>query len=429
MQFYHSALYSTNVVGCWDMYLLWRQRKSYMHKRVPAAFETVLSSEEFAKNQAYGLDKTAFSLVEELQSLALANVTLLGRLSAKLYNYTSRVTGLALGSFTHCLTFSIVGDVISTVVGLPLEYYEHFVLEEKHGFNKMTLKEFVLDTLKAFLLRATLLYPIQTAVIQWVVQRFGERFPMYFFLATTVIIVLFTFLFPTVIQPLFNKFSDLDSNGQLYQKIKGLADRVGFPLTKVYTMDGSRRSHHSNAYLYGFWKSKRIVLYDTLIAQMDSDDEQIVAVLAHELGHWKMGHTYYLLGAGLAQLLAFSYGAKAVIFNENMYRQFGFSNMDPVIGFDVYSQSFLQPLYTVWGYAMSAVSRQFEFQADRYAVTLGYASKLRKALIVMVKENKSGLTPDPLYSALTYSHPPTIERLAAIERAEQSKEGSKPKDQ
>lgn len=415
MLFYEAAILSTNVVGCWDAYLMWRQRRSYLHHNVPTAFNTVLSAEEFAKNQAYGRDKTTFGLIQHMQGLLVSNLTLLGRLSAKVYNWTSKVTGLRLGSFTHCLTFSIVEDMISTLLSLPLDYYYNFVLEERHGFNKMTRREFVLDAVKSFVLRVVLLYPIQTGVIQWVVARFGEQFPMYFFLATTAIIVLFTFVWPTVIQPMFNKFSDLDPQCQLFHKIEALAVRVGFPLKKIYTMDGSRRSHHSNAYMYGFWKNKRIVLYDTLINQLGDDDDQIVAVLAHEFGHWKKGHTYYLLGAGLGQLLAFSYGAKAVIFNDDMYRQFGFVNADPVIGFDIFSQVFLQPLNTILGYAMSAASRRYEFQADHYAVGLGYGPKLRAALVAMVKENKSGLTPDWLYSALTYSHPPTIERLAVID--------------
>lgn len=184
---------------------------------------------------------------------------------ARLYNWTASATGLALESFTQSLSFGILSNVIVTIAGLPLQYYSNFVVEAKHGFNKMTVKDFFLDNAKALVLRVVLLHPLQTGVIQWVVRRFGAQFPLYFFVTMAALMTVFMLITPTIIQPMFNKFTDLEKNTRLYGKIKALADRVNFPLNKVYAMDGSRRSNHSNAWTGGIWKYRRIVLYDTLI--------------------------------------------------------------------------------------------------------------------------------------------------------------------
>ena len=180
-------------------------------------------------------------------------------------------------------------------------------------------------------------------------------------------------------------------------------------------VDGSRRSHHSNAYFYGFGKNRRIVLSDTLLEQMKESDETILAVLCHELGHWKHGHMYTMMSIALGQLFAISYGAGAVVFNRSVYEAFGFSHTDPVIGVELFLEVFFQPVSAMLGHALCYLSRCFEFQADRFAVSQGYGESMKKSLLIMTKENKSSITPDPLYSAMTYTHPPMLERLQAID--------------
>lgn len=415
MSFYKSAIITSNVIGVWDMYLIWRQRASYQNRALPPEFKDTYTTEEFNQAQEYGEERTSFSLVEHVKDMVLSNISLVCKIPAKIYYFVSGRTGVNVGSFKHNLLFSVATDIISTLLGLPFAYYNTFVVEKNHGFNKTTVKEFVKDEIKSFLLRVLLLYPIQTGLIQYVVYRFGERFPAYFFAGTSAFLLAFMFIYPTFIQPLFNKYTPLDENSELYVKIKKLAESVQFPLTKVFVCDGSRRSAHSNAYMYGFWKNKRIVLYDTIIDQMKDDDEQIIAVLCHELGHWKKSHIAIGMCLTLGQLLAISYGAKAVIFNPALYEQFGFHEVNAVIGFEIFSQVFLQPMSTVMGYAFSFVSRQLEFQADRFSVSNGYGKAMYKALLTTAKENKSGLQPDWLFSALNYSHPPLLERLKAIE--------------
>jgi STE24 endopeptidase len=226
-----------------------------------------------------------------------------------------------------------------------------------------------------------------------------------------------TFVFPVLIMPLFNKFDPLP-DGSLKNKVVDLAAQLRFPLTKIFVVDGSRRSSHSNAYMYGFFNNKRIVLYDTLLKQMD--EEKILAVLCHEFGHWHHGHTLKFLVAGLAQLFTFCYGAKHSLFNEQLFSDFGFraGDLSPMVGLQLFTVVFYEPLSLVLEYLMSMLSRRFEFQADQFAVDMGYGEQLIAGLCIMQDENKASITPDWLYAALHYSHPPLVERLAALERAE-----------
>lgn len=415
--FLQAAAISMNAIGLWDAYLLFRQRRSFGTKTIPSYFAGRIDETDFAKAQAYGHDTTSFSLLEHVKDLFLGNAMLLLKVPARLYYYVANRTGLSVGSFAHNYATSIASDVISTVLEIPFSYYNTFYLEERHDFNKTTKAEFFKDIVKSFLLRATLLYPVQIALVQFVVRRFGERFPIYFFGGMSVVLFVFLLIFPTLIQPLFNTFTPLDSQSPLYKKIEALSASVHFPFKKVLVVDGSRRSHHSNAYFTGFGKNKRIVLYDTMLEQMKDDDDQILAVLCHEMGHWSHGHMYINIGIGLLQLFGISYGAGAVVFNRGIYEAFGFHNTDPVIGINLFLEVFYRPLSTLVGYAFCYVSRRNEFEADRFAISKGYGEQMKKALLVMTKENKGSITPDPLYSATTYTHPPMLERLQAIDAA------------
>lgn len=413
--FLQAAAISINTIGLWDGYLLWRQRRSYNTKEIPKYFEGKITEEEFAKAQVYGHDRASFSLLTHIKDLALGNAKLLLKFPARLYYFVAKCTGLAVGSFAHDYSCAIATDVIATFLELPFSYYETFYLEDRHGFNKTTKLEFFKDIIKSFVLRITLMYPIQVALIQFVVRKFGARFPMYLFGGMTVVLFVFMLIYPTFIQPLFNKFTPLDKESTLHKKIEALCATVQFPLKKIFVVDGSRRSHHSNAYFYGFGKNRRIVLYDTLLEQMKESDETILAVLCHELGHWKHGHMYTMMSITLGQLFAISYGAGAVVFNRSVYEAFGFSHTDPVIGVELFLEVFFQPVSAMLGHAFCYLSRCFEFQADRFAVSQGYGESMKKSLLIMTKENKSSITPDPLYSAMTYTHPPMLERLQAID--------------
>lgn len=413
--FLQAAVISTNSIGLWNAYLLFRQRRSLDTKEIPSYFQGKLDEEDFAKAQTYGRESMSFSLLQHVKSLVLSNVGLLLKIPARLYYFAAERTGLAVGSFGHNYAYAIATDLIATAIEIPFSYYDTFYLEERHGFNKTTKVEFLKDIVKTFLLKATLLYPVQIALIQFVVRKFGDRFPIYLFGGVTILAIIFMLIFPTFILPLFNKFTPLDKESSLHKKIEDLSNSLQFPLKKIFVVDGSRRSHHSNAYFYGFGKNRRIVLYDTLLEQMKGDDDLVLAVLCHELGHWQHGHMYMNFSIALIQLLGISFGAGAVVFNQRIYEAFGFHHTDPVIGVNLFMEVFYQPISEVVGHAFCYLSRHNEFQADSFAVSHGYGEAMKRAMLLMIKENKDSTTPDPLYSAMTYTHPPALERLQALD--------------
>lgn len=217
-------------------------------------------------------------------------------------------------------------------------------------------------------------------------------------------------VYPTFIQPLFNKLTPMEE-GELRTQIEELAARIHFPLKKLYIIDGSKRSGHSNAYFYGFGKNKHIVLYDTLIDH--SDNDEICAVLAHELGHWKMGHTLKLLAVNQVYLLSIFWLFSFFINNRQLYQDFGFNTMPTLIGFLLF-QFIYSPIESVIGFLQHVYQRKNEYEADAYALKLGYASTLRSALIKLSVKNLGGFNVDPWYSAWNHSHPSLVERLKAL---------------
>jgi STE24 endopeptidase len=418
--FLSAAIVTTNVVNGWELYLLYRHRLAHQTKVVPEAFRADIEPEAFCKTQKYSMDKIWFSMVCQVKNVVESTASLLA-LPTVWYGVESAAKqsgccpNLVRGGFTHAYLFTLFADVVSTVLELPFSYYRTFVLEESHGFNKTTRKEFAKDTVKSFVLRAAILDPLVVGLTTGVVSLFGEKFPMYLFGAAVSLTAAATYVFPVVIQPLFNKFTPLPE-GTLKASVEALAKSLNFPLTKLFEVDGSRRSAHSNAYFYGFFNNKRIVLYDTLVKQLD--EKQILAVLCHEFGHWKHNHTGIMFAVGMLQLLGFCYGAQVALFHQQLYTDFGFvaGDRSAVMGFQLFTAVFFEPFSTLFGYLMSFVSRTFEFQADAFAVSMGYGQELRTALFKMQDENKSSITPDWLFAALHYSHPPLVERLSALEK-------------
>ncbi len=218
-------------------------------------------------------------------------------------------------------------------------------------------------------------------------------------------------VFPIFIQPLFNKLSPLEP-GELRERVEKLSKRLNFPLTDLFTIDGSKRSAHSNAYFYGLPWKKHIVIYDTLMEK--SEPQEIEAVLGHELGHWSLSHTTKLLG--IAQVHLFYIFALFSIFinNNSLYHSFGFHHQQPImIGFILFSEA-LAPMDTVLRFLMNILSRKFEFEADKFAFDLGYKEELARSLIKLQIENLSTMDADWLYASYHYSHPILTERLKAL---------------
>jgi STE24 endopeptidase len=306
----------------------------------------------------------------------------------------------------------------SSLIGLPFSLYRVFVIEERHGFNKQTLRLFFVDMLKGWFLMIIIGAPL-LCLLLWLIQWGGQYFYIYVWIFLLMVQLVAITIYPIMIQPWFNKLTPL-SEGSLRDKIEELAKRLSFPLKKLFVIDGSKRSSHSNAYFYGFFKNKRIVLFDTLIAQTEEDE--VVAILAHELGHWKLNHTLKTMFIVQVHMFILLYMFGKVIHTRDIYSSFGFTTMPTMIGLTLF-QLLYSPVEHVLGFLMNLLSRKFEFQADAFAKDLGYKDLLRQGLIKLQTENLSDMNPDPWYSIYNYSHPPLVERLRAME-GEKQKESS-----
>jgi STE24 endopeptidase len=350
----------------------------------------------------------------------------------------------------------VITSVAQNVIDFPFSVYKTFVIEQKHGFNKQTFGFYVTDSIKKFFVSLLLTVPVISAVI-WIVQMGGPYFFVYVWIFLSVIIFVMMTIYPEFIAPLFDKYTALPES-DLKKKIEALAKRLEYPLTKLYVVQGSKRSSHSNAYMYGFWKNKRIVLYDTLLSkelneelkkiiekendkgkeeenkdesksdengteadnekaekQLGMKDDEVVAVLGHELGHWKLNHTLWSLiitEVNILLILAvFAYFYR----QESLYTAFGFTTQPTVIGLLLVSM-IIAPYNELFSLAMTFLSRRREFDADRFSAELGYAPLLSSALIKLGKDNLSLPVDDHLYSMVNHSHPPTPERIEALRK-------------
>jgi STE24 endopeptidase len=302
--------------------------------------------------------------------------------------------------------------LLLSLLELPLTVYRTFVVEARFGFNRMTLRLFLIDLVKQALISAALGIPLITLVL-WLMAKMGELWWIWVWLAWAAFNLLVLLIYPTFIAPLFNKFSPLEDAG-LARRIEQLLARCGFRSSGLYVMDGSKRSSHGNAYFTGFGAAKRIVFFDTLLARLAPGE--VEAVLAHELGHFKRHHVWkrvVVLFAGsfallwvLGQLIAepWFYTGLNVSTQSTATALLLFVLVIPVFTF------FLQPL-------MALHSRKHEFEADAYAASHANAAELEQALVKLYQDNASTLTPDPLHSAFYDSHPPAATRIARLRTA------------
>ncbi|KAJ2700635.1 zinc metalloprotease [Coemansia sp. IMI 203386] len=398
----------------WEAKLDIRQRDRLHEVRRPAAIASFIPRQAYLEANAYGLDKSSLSLVKNAITQIQTTVIILYDLTPWLwYTVVDAVedyTGYSPEyEITHSVVYFIVVMLVTTALSLPFDLYSTFVVEKKHGFNKQTIGLYVTDTIKTLLLTAFLGGPIIAAFL-WVIIKTGSQFYFYAWALMAAVQLLAIVIFPTFIQPLFNKFEPLPE-GELRNEIEALASRLNFPLKKLYVIDGSKRSGHSNAYVFGFFKSKRIVIYDTLINQCTT--EEIVAIVGHELGHWKKNHVVRMLAAAQIQTFLIFYVFSRFAGERRMYTSFGMDTMPAFIGL-IFFQYLYQPLDSLLSFATSVLSRAHEFDADAFSKKLGYGKPLASGLIKLQIENKSVMNPDPLYSAYHYSHPPLVERLNAI---------------
>ncbi|KAL6777605.1 hypothetical protein ACKKBG_A14915 [Auxenochlorella protothecoides x Auxenochlorella symbiontica] len=370
--------------------------------------------QDYASKQAYSLDSLCFGMARGAFDSALSAALLLSGFLPWSWNAVGHLLGGAHRPIAQAVLWTLLTSGLNATLGLPWSLARTFGLEARHGFNKTSPATFAMDALKSLGLGLALGPPL-IAAVAFILERAGPWVALHlwaFLLAMSMVLMA---LYPSVIAPLFNSFTPLPQ-GQLREEIEALAASLHFPLTKLFVIDGSKRSAHSNAYMYGFWRNKRIVLYDTLIEQ--SSVPQVVAVLAHELGHWALGHTPRLLAAAQVQILGQLALFTALRASPTLASSFGFDPVTspPFIAFVLF-QYLSGPLDEALGCLNNYVTRRFEFQADAFGVAQGRAEDLKAALLVLDKENKSPPHTDPLYSAYHYSHPPLLERLRAIDAA------------
>ncbi|CAH8826360.1 unnamed protein product [Trichobilharzia szidati] len=441
----------------WETYLSIRQRRKIINStNVPSELSSVMDNESFQKSRLYAIDRSNFSLVSGVYHiLELSAVLYFSFLPWLWYTVVKHSTilnayvvekfginmGLGVDSEIKCsIIFFLYTALLIFVDSFPWTTYSTFVIEARHGFNKQSFGFFIKDQIKSLCISMLIGIPVLSCLI-WIIKAGGRYFYIYAFVFTVLVTIFLMFVYPEYIAPLFDHYEPLP-DGSLKTKIEALAASIKFPLKKLLVVEGSKRSAHSNAYFYGFGKNKRIVIFDTLIrgfkfpgksedttaatqeeTKKESDqrgcsvDEEILSVIAHELGHWKLNHTIYNLFIGKANLLMMFVIFGLLMDMNVLFTSFGFKDNDTpiMLRLIIIFQFIFSPYNTVMDFMMTVLSRKFEFQADAFAVKLGYGQHLKSALIILLKDNLSFPVCDWLYSMFNHSHPPLLERLSAID--------------
>lgn len=398
-----------------DFYVKLRQLRVLRQKKLPKDVEHITDQETFSKSQDYGHAKLQVALVEDVVELLLTFGLYKFDVLPKTFSLAERfVSRFGFSIFTGEITTSVVFQTILAVAqrffGLPFSLYRTFVVEERFGFNKQTIGLYCTDLVKSLLV-FTPLMGIFMAIMIKTVYYFGRSFFVYLTLIVLAIQLVMMVLVPVVINPIFNSYRQLEE-GELRQRINKLAGDLKFPLTRVYVEDSSKRSAHSNAYFIGMPWYKQIVLFDNLIENVSTDG--IIAVLAHELGHWKRNHLPKLVATSMSVVLVMFSVLAVFVDNQSLYTSLGFVRQKPVIVAFLVFQDIIKPIEAPVQFMMHYVTRVCEYDADRFAVDLGHGENLAKALITMHKTDLGTLTADSVYSTYTFSHPILPERLHAI---------------
>ncbi len=375
----------------------------------PAVFGGIMDEATFAKSAEYTLAKSRFACVELGYDAVVLIVVLFSGILPWLWK---ECDSAAPGAAWSGALFLVVTGILLGLPGLPLDWWSHFRLEERFGFNKSTPSLWIVDHVKSALLGLAIGFPLAWALLS-LVRVAGAWWWMWGFALVFGFQLLMIVLYPKLILPIFNKLSPL-AEGESRSRLLALADRTGFHAQTIEVMDGSKRSGHSNAFFTGFGRFRRIVLFDTLVAHLAQ--EELEAVLAHEIGHYKRGHIpKRLLTSAVLQLGAFAviaYLARAPWFNAS----FGLPAGSLAPAFLLFG--LLGGLVTFWFSPIGNwVSRRHEYEADAFARNaMGSAIPMNGALRKLAQKNLTNLTPHPLYSAIYYSHPTITERERALER-------------
>lgn len=378
----------------------------YHRTDIPKEIESFYEKEKYLKSLAYHRERTKFSFLTAAFSFVLSALMLLlggfGWLDGLLRVHIDNEILLALAFFGILM-------LASDILTIPFQVYNTFVIEEKYGFNKTTVKTFITDKLKGYVLGAIVGGGL-LSLLMYLVQVIGPSFWIWFSIIASIFILFVNMFYTSLILPLFNKLTPLQE-GELKTAIEDFSKRVSFPLDNIFVIDGSKRSRKANAFFSGIGKKKKIVLYDTLIDNHTTDE--LVAVLAHEVGHFKKKHIIWGYVLSVLQIIFTLFVLSLMIFNENLSLALGGSQWAIHLNLLAFGILF-SPISGITGLLMNMYSRKNEFEADAYARETFDGNALINALKRLSVDSLSNLYPHPWYVFFHYSHPPLLKRLEAL---------------
>lgn len=378
-----------------------------LNATLPAEFKDIYSPEAYRKSQQYTRVTTNFSLVHETFTLVVTiGFIVTGGfnkldLFARSFQQGPIVTGLLF-------TGSII--LLMAIINLPFSLYSTFVIEQRFGFNTTTLKTYILDMIKSFVLTCAIGGPILALVFVFFAHT-GSKAWLYCWIAITACTLILQFVAPVLIMPLFNKFSPLEE-GELLKRISDYTQSQNFAVKGIYTMDGSKRSTRLNAFFTGFGRFRRIVFFDTLVDTLS--DKEIVAVLAHEMGHFKHKHIFKMMLASVIQMGIMLYILSLFLGSPLLFAAFGMEHVSVYAGLFFFGFLYT-PISTLLSIVFNHISRKHEYEADRWAaVSTRTPEHMISSLKKLSVHNLSNLTPHPLNVCINYSHPPVLQRIKAL---------------
>ncbi len=376
---------------------------------LPPEFSDIYSHEKYRQSQEYTRETTRFS---QTHDTLLLIVTIAFILFGGFNKIDVLARSVEMNPIVTGLLFTGILMLLSSLLELPFSLYSTFVIEERFGFNKTTIKTFLLDSVKAILLTICIGGPILTAIL-WFFQTTGDMAWLYCWLAVTCFTIILQFLAPVLIMPLFNKFTPLE-DGELAQNITAYAQAQRFAIKGIYTMDGSKRSTRLNAFFTGFGRFRRIVFFDTLVDKLSTGE--IVAVLAHEMGHFKHKHIFKMMAASILQMGIMFFILSLFLGNRELFAAFDMEHTS-IYGSLIFFGFLYAPVSSLLAIFFNLFSRRHEYEADAWAVaTTEKGQDLVSGLQKLSLHNLSNLTPHPFNVFLNYSHPPVLQRIKAIKK-------------
>ena len=381
---------------------------SSFDKPLPNNVENIFSENEYSKSQKYKKVNFKFNLVSSVYSFSILFTVLYFGLLGSLDSYIRNVT--FENEISLSLIFFASVFIISDTLKIPFQLYRVFVIEEQFGFNNTTLKTFIFDKLKSYFISLLLIVILATPLLLFIIF-FPSSFWIYFWILISIFLIFINMFYTTLIVPIFNKLEVL-GDGDLKKKLDNFSAKVKFPITNIFVINGSKRSKKANAFFSGFGRNKKVVLYDTLIKNHTTDE--LVAVLAHEIGHYKLNHVKTNMVISIITTGFMLFILSNFIFNSDISYALGgnvsFRHLEILAFFIIYS-----PISSIISVLMNIKSRKNEYEADEYAVKNFKKGPMEDALRKLSKDNLTNMTPHPVYEFLNYSHPSISKRLKAID--------------